>query len=132
MISPEGTVEAEPHFCRPFGTHFLYAPIPNAEALGYSRLSLRDQGAPTNHDLGGYQCLRGGGREIDSLAFNQVSSRNDNLRWKGMKHANWPRRPGCGSIAAWLQPWGAASLRSETDAAGDTPTEPAQVPQSPA
>jgi hypothetical protein len=41
--SPEGTAERKHVFSRPFGTWFLLTAKPNAEALGYSRMSLRDQ-----------------------------------------------------------------------------------------
>jgi hypothetical protein len=40
--SPEGTAVRQHDFSRPFGTEFLPAAKPNAKALGYFRLSLRD------------------------------------------------------------------------------------------
>ena len=41
--SPEGTAEMPGVFRRPFGTHLVSARGPNAEALGHSRMSLRDR-----------------------------------------------------------------------------------------
>jgi hypothetical protein len=43
--SPEGTAEIPPWVHRPFGTQPYLDLTPNAEALGYSRVSLRDRGS---------------------------------------------------------------------------------------
>jgi hypothetical protein len=65
VICPEGMAEAQ--FCRPLRTHPYGTPIPNAEALGYSRTSLRDEGAPTTKDLCRYQCPYGRGEGTKAL-----------------------------------------------------------------
>jgi hypothetical protein len=48
---PEGTVETLPSISRPFGTQSSSKPDPNAEALGYYQMSLRDTESrpPSNH-----------------------------------------------------------------------------------
>ncbi len=39
---PKGRLKRRPFFSRPFGTQHFIAAEPNAEALGYSQMSLRD------------------------------------------------------------------------------------------
>jgi hypothetical protein len=46
-ISPEGTAELAPHFQPSLRDLFLRVANPNAEALGYCRMSLRDNNQAT-------------------------------------------------------------------------------------
>ena len=52
-MRPEGTAECDScPSAAPFGTHTARAVEPNAEALGYSRMSLRGKALPPNFRLG--------------------------------------------------------------------------------
>ena len=99
-ISPEGTAEIVRLFSRPFGTWQLRTWLPDAEALGYGRRSLRDK------DLA-RSCNRYRG---PNSSIAQASSRKSKPRYLGCHdlqdtlHAPMHRTPSLAPVRVALLP----------------------------